>query len=327
MRLPLYSLLFCLATGSLLAEPGIYVAAGHGGHRMASKDGLAWTHHHFWGKPAHNQQDLKAIATGNGTVVVVGGFSKSNILVTTDGVSWEQPGFNMGVLSGVLFRDGRFLAFGEGGRVAESKDGLEWTLIGDAEVRKYAKSEGERLGTDRVKVNVRKWREANGVYVGAGDNSILVSTRDFKKWHFAERKEPLSRLMLESDGKTFVAVGGQTLDWSTDGETWTRVPFDLAEKEKFNNIVYDGERFILTTAKGKAWESGDGQDWSPISNATFSGTIAALRPDLYYAFETYWKFTEEMLVSTDGGKNWEPVELPAPVGVTCIIHAPDIPPF
>jgi len=309
------------------ADMGIYIAAGHGGHRMSSNDGLTWTNHEFWGPPAHNQQDLKAIATGNGTCVVVGGYSKSNILTTKDGIEWHQNEFNMGVLSGVLFREGRFLAFGEGAKVAESKDGMTWKVIGDGKAGEYGQREGERLGTEKVKVNIRKWREANGIYVGAGDNSIITSTKDFKKWEFAERVEPVSRLMLESDGKTFVAAGQKTLDWSTDGVQWTRLDIALGEKGRFNNLVHDGERFIVTAGREGAWESNDGKTWKAVKNATLPGTIATLRPDLYYSFETYYKFTEKMMVSTDKGKTWKETTLPAPTGVTCIVFVPDIAKF
>jgi hypothetical protein len=324
----LVTLFFVLTAPVVVADPGIYIAAGHGGHRMSSNDGKVWTNHEFWGEPKHNQEDLKAIAAGNGICVVVGGYFKSNILVTTDGVNWEQPDFNMGVLSGVIFHEGRFLAFGEGGKVAESQDGLEWEIIGDADARAYGKAEGERLGTKAVKVNIRKWREAGGTFVGAGDNGIKVSTQDFENWHFGDRIEPLSRLMLASDGeKTFVAVGKETVEVSHDGKDWNQVDVPLDGARKFTNILHDGERFILTNSDDKGWESADGEQWTAIEGATFPRTIEAVRPDLLYSFEIYWKFTNELLMSTDGGKSWTPCQLPAPAGITCIVHADEIAEF
>ena len=311
------------------ASAGIYIAAGHGGHRMSSNDGMTWTNHEFWGEPAHNQQDLKAIATGNGVCVVVGGFSKSNILVTNDGVNWEQNPFNMGVLSGVIFVNDHFYAFGEGGKVAESEKGAEWAVVGQPDIQGYREQEMKRLGLDALKTNIRTWRHANGVFVGAGDSGVIVSTRDFQDWTFAERKEPLSRLNVETDGAGFVVRGETTLHYSADGVDWVDVAPEFPEGVKLNSLVHDGERFILNSrgTSSPAWESADGKMWTQVEGATFPNSIAAVRPDLYYSFQTYWKFTEDLLMSTDGGTTWTSAKLPAPTGVTCVVHAQGIPQF
>jgi hypothetical protein len=301
---------------------GIYIAVGNGAHRMSSPDGITWTNHEFIDKPAHDQNDLKAIAVGNGACVVVGGFSKSNIFTTNDGVNWTKNEFNIGVLSGVVFVDDRFLAFGEGGRVAASTDGMEWEQIGDAKLRDFQNAEKEKLGLSEViKSNIRRWRHANGIFVGAGDNCIIVSTKDFENWTFAERLQPQSRLFIESDGNGFVVHGDRTLHYSTDGVTWEEVTPEIDEKVKFNSLVHDGERYIVNSRGPDAWESEDGRDWKPVKGEIFPGTLATLRPDLYYSFETYWKYTEDMKRSTDGGKTWESCEIPGPVGVTNVIFA------
>lgn len=307
---------------------GIFIASGNGAHRMSSLDGVTWTNHEFIDKPAHDQNDLKAMAVGNGVCVVVGGFSKSNIFTTSDGVAWEKNPFNMGVLSGVIFHEGRFLAFGESGKVGASTDGIEWELIADARLRDHQNAEKEKLGLEEVvKSNIRRWREANGIFVGAGDNCIIASTSDFENWTFAERLEPQSRLFIESDENGFVVRGDRTLHHSTDGVNWTEVTPELDEKAKFHSLVHDGERFIVNSRSGDAWESADGLEWEPVKGETFPGTLATLRPDLYYSFETYWKYTEDLKRSTDGGKTWESCTIPEPVGVTNVIFAAGFPAF
>ncbi len=307
---------------------GIYIAAGNGAHRLSSLDGVRWTNHVFLDKPAHDQNDLKAIAIGDETCVVVGGFSKSNIFTTSNGVDWEKSPYNIGVLSGVLFVGDRFLVFGEGGRVAESKNGIEWEQIGDAKLRDFQKSEAEKLGAPEVtKSNIRRWRHANGIFVGAGDNCIIVSTKDFQTWNFAERLQPQSRLFIESDENGFVVRGNRTLHHSTDGMNWTDVTPELEEKIKFNSLLHDGERFIVNSRSGESWESPTGEEWKLVKGETFPGTLATLRPDLYYAFETYWKYTEDLKISRDGGKSWKSCELPDPAGITNIIFAEGFPKF
>lgn len=308
---------------------GVYIAAGHGGHRMSSLDGFTWENHQFWDKPAHNQHDLKAMAHGNGICVVVGGYFRSNILTTNDGVNWMKNPYNIGVLSGVVFNHGRFYIFGESGRVAESRNGKTWQLVGDAKVREYGQEEMERLELEKLNLNVRSWRFANGRYVGAGDNSILVSTKDFKDWHFSERLEPLTRLKLETDGKRFLAFGDRTLLHSANGMEWEPVAPELDARTKFASLVHDGKRFILNSRgnRGLAWESFNGKDWSLVEGQTFPGLVAALRPNLYYSFKNYWEYTDNLLYSTDQGRTWQSARLPAPAGITCILHAKDFPRF
>lgn len=332
MRLSVFFSIICLAlgTGIFAGEKtaGVYIAAGHGGHRMSSADGITWTNHEFWDKPAHNQNDLKAIAAGNGICVVVGGFSKSNILTTTDGINWHRNDFNIGVLSGVFFIEGRFLIFGEGGRVAASTDGLSWKSVGDAKVRDYLKVEAEKLGLEKsIKSNIRRWSYARGQFVGSGDNGFLITTRDFTEWNYPPRIEPQSRLFIQSDGDSFVVRGERTVHFSTDGMTWKDVSPEFDERTRLATLTHDGERYLLNDRGGNGWESADGEAWKAISGATFPNTIAALRPDLIYSFATYWKYTEELKYSTDGGKSWELATLPAPAGVTCVVHASGMAPL
>jgi len=312
-------------TSGQAAGNGIYIAVGNGLHRLSSPDGRVWTNHQFVKAPGHDQNDLKAMAVGNGVCVVVGGFSKSNILTTRDGVAWEINPFNMGVLSGVLFVKDRFYAFGEGGKVGESVDGAAWAIVGDANLKDHLAQEAARLGLDSpIKSNIRRWRMARGIFVGAGDNGIIAATKDFQTWSFAERPEPKSRLFIESDGQGFVVRGDRTLHHSPDGEAWTEVTPELPANGKFNSLVHDGERYLVNVGS-TGWESADGQTWTEVKGATFPGTLATLRPDLYYSFETYWKPTTDLLLSTDGGTSWTSTTLPAPAGVTNILFAEGFP--
>lgn len=310
------------------AEPakGLYIAVGNGLHRMASNDGVTWSQHQFVEKPGHNQNDLKALATGRGVVVAVGGFSKSNILTTKDGIEWHKNDFNAGVLSGVMFVNGSFVAFGEGGRVIESGDGHQWKPVGDAKTRDYLKTEAAKLGVaEPIKSNIRAWRHAGGRFVGSGDNGFLITTTDFQKWDYPPRIEPQSRLYIETDGKGFVVVGESSLHHSSDGLTWTAVTPPLPDKTRFASLIHDGQRYLVNSRDGKGWASKDGRAWEPVANAKFPGSLAALRPDLIYSFATYWQYTENLQYSTDGGKTWKSAKIPAPAGVTRIIHAPELP--
>lgn len=303
-------------------EGGIYLAVGNGLHRLSSPDGLTWSHHQFAGKPAHDQNDLKSLATGNGVAVAVGGFSKSNILTTRDGVEWHISDFNAGVLSGVIFVNDAFHAFGESGKVIRSTDGLEWEVIGDAKTKDYLTAEAQKLGeAGPIKSNIRDWRFANGHFVGSGDNGFLITTTDFQNWDYPPRIDPRSRLYIATDGSGFVVVGEATLHHSADGLEWKNVTPDLPEGTKFGSLVFDGARYLVNTRQGTGYESADGIEWKELNDVTLPGTLSAVRPDLLYSFETYWKPTENLQYSTDGGKSWKNATLPAPAGVTRIIRA------
>lgn len=306
-------------------QGGLYIAIGNGLHRMSSTDGLTWTNHVFADKPGHNQNDLKALAIGNGAVVAVGGFSKSNILTTRDGKEWHINDFDAGVLSGVMFVNGAFHAFGEGGKVIRSTDGLKWEVIGDAKTKDYLAAEAQKLGeAGPIKSVIRAWRHAGGRFVGSGDNGFLITTTDFQKWDYPSRIEPRSRLYIETSGSGFVVVGDATLHHSANGLEWKNVTPELPTGGKFASLVHDGSRYLANTRSGGGFKSADGIEWKEIKGATFPGYLAALRPDLIYSFANYWQYTEALKVSTDDGKTWKDCTIPAPVGVTHIIHAPDL---
>jgi opacity protein-like surface antigen len=52
-----------LLSSAAAADDNHWLAVGHGGQRMLSSDGKAWTQVGSWSKPAHNQDDLNVAAT------------------------------------------------------------------------------------------------------------------------------------------------------------------------------------------------------------------------------------------------------------------------
>ena len=312
---------------------GVYIAIGHGLHRMASDDGIHWTAHQFEGDPGHNQNDLAQAIVAEDVCVAIGGYFRSNILTTKDGVEWTKSEFNAGVLSGIAHLDDRFLAFGQGAKVIESPDGYEWSVIGDGKVRDYLKQEADKLGLDKpIKSNIRAWRYANGRFVGCGDNGFLVTTTNLKDWTFPPRIEPQSRLFIESDGENFVVYGHHTVHHSTDGVNWTDVtPEPVAgsteKSDRLTSLTHDGKRFLINNRQGKAWLSPDGRRWLLIEGRSFPANIEAIRPNLIYSFQTYWKATKDLQYTTDGGQTWQSADIPAPVGITDMVYAPGFPPI
>ena len=288
---------------------------------MYSKDGIKWEAHAFAGKPGHDQNDLKALANGNGVTVVVGGFSRSNIFVTEDGKAWEKIKFNVGVLSGVIFKNGKFYVFNEGGRTAESKDGKNWKKLSEGVVGKWAKEEAKKLGLEKLKSNVRMWKEANGIFVGAGDNGVICTTSDFKNFHMQKIPGQIKRFRLASNGQVFVAAdnnGGKYAYVSKDGKSWKDISPKLSTKEKIKDILFDGERFILKI-QNYALESKDGHKWTKIKGATFPGTLI-VTPKAYFSAGPWYRYTDKPKVSFDKGKTWKDCQFPAQAAMRYVMY-------
>ena len=313
-------LLLCTLSTFVFAD-GYFVSIGNGAHRMYSKDGIKWEHHEFAGRPTHDQNDLKGLARGNGVTVVVGGFSKSNIYITKDGKSWERINFNIGVLSGVVFVDGKFYIFNEGGRTAESKDGKKWKKLSEGVVGKWAKEEAKRRGMDKLKSNVRMWKYANGTFVGAGDNGVIAATKNFKDFHMQKAPGEVKRFRLASNGQVFVAAdnnGGKYAYVSKDGKEWQDISPKLTGREKIKDILFDGERFILKI-QDYGLESTDGYKWKKIKGATFPGTLI-VTPKAYFSAGPWYKYTEKPKVSFDKGKTWKDCKFPAKAAMRYVLY-------
>ena len=316
----IYLLLTLFLSVSALAD-GYFISIGNGAHRMYSKDGIKWEAHEFIGKPGHDQNDLKAIAHGNGITVVVGGFFKSNIFTTTDGKTWEKSKYNIGVLSGVVFEEGKFTIMNEGGNMATSKDGKNWKQVAKNVVGPWAKEEAKKLGLDKLKSNIRMWKYANGAYVGAGDNGVICTTSNFKKFDLQKSPGDVKRFRLSSNGKVFVAAdnnGGKYASYSTDGKTWTAIDVKLDPKEKIKDIVFDGERFIMKI-QNYGLESTNGKTWKKINNATFPGTLI-VTPKAYFSAGPWYKYSEKTKVSFDKGKTWKECQFPAKAAMRYVLY-------
>lgn len=318
IKIALLLISFC---SSMLAD-GYFVSIGNGAHRMYSKDGVTWTDHAFVGKPGHDQNDLKGLAHGNGMTVVIGGFSKSNIFVTEDGKKWEKIKFNIGVLSGVIFHKKQFYVFNEGGRIASSKDGKKWKKLTDAKVGAWAKEEAKKLGLDKLKSNIRMWKFANDTFVGAGDNGVVCTTKDFKKFTIQKVGGDVQRFRLASNGKAFVAVdnikAAQKAFYSTDGIEWKDISPKLSGREKIKDVVFDGERFILKI-QNYGLESTDGKNWKKIKNATFPGTLITT-PKAYFSAGPWYRYTKDPKVSFDKGKTWKDCKFPADAAMRYVLY-------
>lgn len=313
----------CALSQFVLAE-GYFISIGNGGHRMYSIDGIKWQHHEFISKPGHDQNDLKDIAHGNGITIVVGGFYKSNIFLTKDGKNWGKTNFNIGTLSGIIFINRKFYIFSEGGRIAESKDGKQWSKLSGNVVKEWVKDRGMRFGIGKLKANIRMWKYGNGVFVGAGDNGVICMTKDFKGFHIQKVSDKVKRFRLACNSHVFVAadnIGGKYAYVSKDGKEWKNISTKLNGSDKIKDILFDGDRFILKI-QDYGLESKDGESWKKIKGATFPGSLI-VTPKAYFSAGHWSRYTDNPQVSFDKGKTWTECKFPSKSTMRYVLYIED----
>lgn len=265
----------------------MFLAVGHNGMRLTSKDGVTW------GTPEMGKdgQTYRAAAFGNGRFVTVGSFGGDNVLASSaDGKSWElgkREGKYRDYFRGLTFGNGSFIALGgDPGSVgaakpfvAFSKDGITW----------------EDNSPIDGKYMLRRAAFGNGLWVAVGDRGRIAASPDGKVWKDAEGTKPIDTLVDVSFGNgVFVGVGLHGLRRSsTDGIQWSE-PARGEEGEHLNSVVFTGRQFV-TVGAGATYFSPNGKDWKRVPNQN-APTFATFGDGALIG--TTWR--GRLLRSTDG---------------------------
>ena len=289
-------LLLALASAAP-AQQAIFVAGGHSGLRMISRNGTDWTNRVL----GREGQVYRGFCFGQGKCVGVDTFGNDSILaVTTDGATWEsyQKKHPAGELfmQGITFGLGRFLAYG--GNIADdpgtyyayrSADAVRWDepiwqKNGKNLLRRIIVGDGVLVGVgDRGRRAVSKdgitWQSTpdykaadtlidvafgNGIYVGVGLNGLRLRSRDGLTWTDRQVGEPGEHLNAVGwcDGR-FVAVGLGATYVSPDGAAWQRTPNRNAPL----TMAYGNGVFVGSHWKGRILMSRDAIDWRQVYQA------------------------------------------------------------
>ncbi len=287
-------LLLGLAADTQAAD--LFVAAGYGGRRMVSTDGLNWKITAEWAQPGGDDgNNLMSAVFAQGKFVVVGGggggmSGDGHILVSTDGVNWKEVHSAKNRINPVVYGDGRFVAGAPGRKLLWSKDAETWHEGPQIEDKLCTHFRGGAYGNGRfvfmgnhggntgphwVAVSgngesidgVRTDLPGHGTLVfGAGkflmltshrEADLLVST-DGLDWKLAPLPEGAKLSWLVHTGEAFLAGAGKTIYRSIDGVTWE--PTDFSPPR--GNVKWsDGKRFIASAWPGKMSYSADGKTW------------------------------------------------------------------
>jgi hypothetical protein len=235
---------------------GLCVAVGSfGGDNIlaSTSDGKVWkTGKH----EAKYSKYIRGLTYGNGKFMGLGGdpgsvgSSSPFVMFSDDGLSWDGPHSIPGkhILRRAAWGGGRFVAVGDRGRRAASKDGKEWT---DAP---------ETKALDTL-VDVAF---GNGIFVGVGLHGLRMKSEDGLKWtsrQTGEEGEHLNSVVFA--GGKFVAVGVGATYTSADGEKWERVVNENAPQV----AVEGGGVFVGAAWKGRLFVSADGVKWKETHKA------------------------------------------------------------
>jgi hypothetical protein len=245
----------------------VFVAAGYGGRRMRSLDGMAWTDDVVIDPNGGDDENLlRGIGFGGGLFLAVGG----SVFMSTDGATWELSEFNPdSFISDAVYSDGIWVIAGGNGLLARSIDGAQsWIDMAPYYAGHY-----------------RDIAAGNGVFVAVGhtygDSTIglITTSTDGSTWTEPQTAgESLSAIGFGNS--VFVAVGALgRVSVSADGVQWADTTYGAENRGSVSFV--DGE-FVIPNAEGLA-HAIDGQDWQALD-----GTAPSF---MAYAAGTYAGFS------------------------------------
>jgi photosystem II stability/assembly factor-like uncharacterized protein len=270
-----------------------YLAVGHGGHRMLSRDGKTWEKHVSWGEPKHDQNDLNVAANFKGAFYAGGGYFSGRLTATRDGEKWSDgvlpassPIFGLEVLDGVLY------AIDLRGAVFKTADGEKWELVARAEMPSKTHW-------------IRGTAQGNGLIVGSGDFGPVTvfdpKTGKITVTQMAGQVDKNPGINRVAFGNGVFVVGGQSglLAVSKDGKEWENNAVN-ADRGDIQCVQFIGNSFLVTHTKG-VLSSKDGKEWTKV-DGTIPRQIRRVNGWLY----GYGWPPSKISRSLDGVK-WEPV--------------------
>lgn len=284
------------ASSSTAADAGLFIAVGHNGLRVTSRDGLKWEN----AQVGKEGETYRAIAFGNRRWVAIGSYGGSNIFaVTQDGTTWKtsiRDAKYSKYLLGLKYGDNTFVGVGgDPGSVGSSEpfimrtqDGEAWgdmeRISGKNVLRRLAWGGGRFVGVgDRgrraTSTDMKEWADApavraidtlvdvafgNGLFVGVGLNGLRMFSRDGLTWENRQTGEEGEHLnTVVWIGSRFVAIGAGATYSSPDGQSWERHPNHDAPLA----VAYGGGVFVGSSWKGRLWRSTDAISWQQVYKA------------------------------------------------------------
>jgi len=263
----------------------------------------------------------RSIIFANNLFVAVGGFISvgGQIGWSNDGINWTmvtETTFGNSVINGIAYGNNRFIAVGDGGKMASSTDGKAWTTLGTIAAfgtsdisdiaygnnRFFAVGDGTKsaYSTD----NGSTWTSVNGT---AGATNL-----------FGDSGARISRIVYGKD--RFLAYGYNTSAKipmyrnSIETTNWQGNPissYDWTGTATISGLVFGNDYFIAVGNNGNVWKmdvSSSGYSWTKITTlpsgiGTDTISKAACGSGKLFVFTS----TSKGAWSSDNGSTWTEV--------------------
>ena len=197
--------------------------------------------------------NVYSVCYGNGKFVAVGNGGK--IAYSYDGISWTAVNSHTTTpIKGICYGNGKFVAAGDGGKIAYSSNGITWSLVSYSSFSTY---------------NFQSVCYGNGEYVVVGSSGKIVYSSDGSNWTLvSDSKFGTSNIygICYGNGK-FVAVGSDgKMAYSTDAVNWTLVAESRFDNSTIHGVCYGNGRFVAAGFSGAA-RSEVGTGWIKVSDS------------------------------------------------------------
>lgn len=214
---------------------------------LTSPDGTTWTRQ----STEPRDSSFYDIAYGNGIFVAT---SPGASLVSTDGVSWQfAPDRALQGNVGLAFVDEEFVAWGSGGTILRSSDGVTWTeenADGVWDVWHLAWINEQWLGAGVEGIS--------RPYEASPDGPLVLRSADLSNWTSSRPfSKQLPRDFAYGAGSYVSVFHEQAPMTSTDGVSWTSTDGDEAIG---TDVVFADGKFVTVGPDG-VFTSGDGKSW------------------------------------------------------------------
>ena len=251
------------------------------------------------------RQTVSQVAYGNGAFMAVGGGVPATILVSTNGLDWNDLSRDdIYRLTAVGFGNGVFVTVNDSGNIWTSSDRTNWLnqTIG-----------GFPAMWSVSFVNNQFLVPANG-HPAVGDTRLILTSTDGTNWTGFDSAAADPLFAVTGRERGYVAVGqhGQMVN-SSDAVVWTnQTAYLFSHVSWFSAVTFGAGRFVAVARDGIA-TSRDGVNWESANAA-----VLAFPTDVSFAGGRFLATgLKGNILWSDEGVTWQSVQIAPEIQLTC----------
>jgi hypothetical protein len=204
--------------------------------------------------------EIHAIACGNNKFVAVGEGGK--MAYSADGITWTAVADSKfdSRIRAIAYGGGKFVAGGNGDRMTYSTDGVNWTAVTDSKFNSNNTIQAIAYGGGKFVAG-----NTIGQMSYSTDGITWTAVADSKFYNGYHTIYAIAY----GNGK-FVAAGDGEVEiaYSSDGVNWTVVTDSKLDRNIYA-IAYGGGKFIAGSSRNTMVTSSDGLTWTQVVNSPF----------------------------------------------------------